>query len=148
MDGGKAPSAAVAAATGAATAAASPLYVSYKLRDESNAYAVLASDGLPCAPMTSIAELRRAVFAANPNRLRGVDYLALDVYPPGTGDAELADHGAARHPSLLVSSLLPAATEQDRKKRRSITVARPPFPGARGQGEQFDRLDNTARCAA
>ncbi len=66
--------------------AASTSFIAYDLRDDSNRDIVLASDALPREAIVSVADLRRAVFDANTNKLRGLDYTDLDVYPPGSTD--------------------------------------------------------------
>ena len=61
--------------------------IAYELRDDSNRDAVLASDSLPHDRIVSIADLRRAVFAANEGLLPPkYPYTLLDVYPPGSTD--------------------------------------------------------------
>ena len=87
-------------------------------------------------PSALILHLQQAVFAANVNKLRGRDYTDLDVYSPGSSSDVLSDHSLARDPEDPISSLLPAAEERDRSKRRLIIVARPLPPAAGVQGEQ------------
>ena len=121
----------------AAAAAAPTQYIAYELRDGSNGYASLAVDGVDLLPSASIRDLRRAVFAAARARLpERYDYLALDVYPPGSSSDVLSDHSLARDPEDAISSLLPAPEEQDRIKRRVIIVARPLPPTGGVQGEK------------
>ena len=119
-----------------AASAASTSYISYELRDGSNSYASLAFALVQLDSMLPIDELRRAVFAANANKLRGRDYTDLDAYPPGSSGDELSDHSLARDPEDSISSLLPAPEERDRNKRRIIVVARPLPPTAGVQGEK------------
>ena len=84
-----------------------------------------------------IDQLREAVFAAARALLpERYSYLALDVYSPGSSSDVLSDHSLARDPEDPISSLLPAAEERDRSKRRLIIVARPLPPAAGVQGEQ------------
>jgi hypothetical protein len=122
-----------------ASAASTP-FIAYDLRDGSNGgdgCESLASALVRMDPSLPIDELRKAVFDVARARLpERYDYLALDVYPPGSSSDVLSDHDLARDPEDPISSLLPAAGEQDRKKRRIILVARPLPPTAGVQGEQ------------
>jgi hypothetical protein len=129
----------------AASATSTP-FIAYDLRDGSNGYASLAIDGVDLLPSASIRDLRRAVFAANANKLRGRDYTDLDVYPPGSSDVELSNRGAARDPEDPISSLLPAAEERDRNKRRIIIVARPLPAAAVVQGERASHHTMAVCC--
>ena len=88
-------------------------------------------------PTDIIGDLQQAVFAAARALLpERYSHLALDVYPPGSSSDALSDHGLARDPEDPISSLLPAAEERDRSKRRIIIVARPLPPTTGVQGEQ------------
>jgi hypothetical protein len=104
--------------------------IAYELRDDSNLDVVLASDSLPRGTIVSIADLRRAVFAANAIKLRGCDPTDLDIYPPGSTD--WTDRSAAAKPRSTVASLLPQAAGAD---DTFVVIARPlpSFGGAPGQ---------------
>ena len=71
-----------------ASAVSTP-FIAYDLRDASNGYESLSSALVRMDLLLPIDELRQAVFAANANTLRGRDYPLLDVYPPGSSDADL-----------------------------------------------------------
>ena len=128
-------SASSSTAPSAAPAASIP-FIPYDLRDASNGYALLAAGTAELDPALHIDKLRQAVFAANANKLRDRDYTDLDVYPPGSSDVDLSNHGAARDFEDPISSLLPATEVRDRNRRRIIIVARPLPPTAGVQGEQ------------
>ena len=104
--------------------------IAYELRDDSNRDVVLASDSLPHDRIVSIADLRRAVFAANDKKLRDRNYTDLDVYPPGSTD--WTGRSSAAKPRATVASLLPQADGAD---DTFVVIARPlpSFGGARGQ---------------
>ena len=81
-----------------------------------------------------IDELRQAVFAAARARLpERYDYLALDVYPPGSSDVELSVHDRAARPRDSIASVLARATTAD---DTLIVVARPMPATAGVQGER------------
>jgi len=86
-------------------------------------------------PLLPIDKLREAVFTAArallPDRY---SYLKLDVYPPGTGDADLSVHDRAARPRDSIASVLTRATTAD--DDTLIIVARPLPPTAGVQGEQ------------
>ena len=119
-----------------AASAASSSFIAYDLRDGSgDGYESLAIDGVDLLPSRSIRDLRLAVFdAARALLPERYSHLKLDVYPPGSSDGDLSKQGA--DPEDPISSLLPAAEEQDRKKRRIILVARPLPPTTGVQGEK------------
>ena len=133
-------------ATTAASAASTPS-IAYDLRDASNGYASVASALVRMDATLPIDQLREAVFAAARALLpERYSYLALDVYPPGSSDVDLSKEGA--DPEDPISSLLPAAAEQDRKRRRIIIVARP-LPATAGvHGEQRLALQHIANVQA
>jgi hypothetical protein len=119
----------------AASAASTP-FIAYDLRDdESNGYASLAAGTVELDWAVRIDKLREAVFAANSNKLRGIDYTDLYVYPPGSSDVDLSNRRAARDPEDPISSVLPSTEERDRNKRRVIIVAwrLPPTAGVQGE---------------
>ena len=130
----------------AASAASTP-FIAYELRDGSNGYASLAGSAVELPPSALILHLQQAVFAAARALLpERYSYLALDVYPPGSSDVDLSKEGA--DPEDPISSLLPAAAEQDRKRRRIIIVARP-LPATAGvHGEQRLALQHIANVQA
>ena len=116
-----------------AASASSTLFIAYDLRDDSNLNVLLASDALPREAIVSVADLRRAVFDANANKLRGSDPTDLDVYPPGSTD--WTDRSAAADAEEDIAQLLPEPDITDRRARRFIVIARPlpSFGDARGQ---------------
>ena len=130
----------------AASATSTP-FIAYDLRDGSNSYASLAAGTVELDLALRIDKLREAVFAVARARLpERYSYLALDVYPPGSSDVDLSKEGA--DPEDPISSLLPAAAEQDRKRRRIIIVARP-LPATAGvHGEQRLALQHIANVQA
>ena len=108
----------------AAPASAPSLIVAYELRGGPvtvrSVVPRLAADAL-------IGDLSEAVFAATRALLpKRYSHLALDVYPPGSSDADVSDHSAAADPVSPISSLLPAAEE--RSERRSVIVVARPIP--------------------
>jgi hypothetical protein len=126
-------SASSSTAPSAAASAASTSSVAYELRDEVRRNEVVASDSLPCGQMMSVADLRRAVFAANDKKLSDRNYTDLDVYPPGSSDVELSVHDRAARPRDSIASVLARATTAD---DTLIVVARP-LPATAGvQGER------------
>ena len=105
------------------------------MRDASNGYAFLASALVRIDPLLPIDELRQAVFAAARARLpERYDYLALDVYPPGSSDVDLSVRDRAARPRDSIASVLARATTAD--DDTLIIVARPLPPTAGVQGEQ------------
>jgi hypothetical protein len=117
----------------AASAASTPS-VAYELRDESNSYKVSASGSLPSDHIASVADLRRVVFTANINKLRGRDYTDLDVYPPGSSEPDVSDSSRAARPRHSIASVLAHASVAD--DDTLIIVARP-LPATAGvQGER------------
>ena len=118
----------------AAPAASTP-FIAYDLRDASNGYVSVAIDGVDLLPSANIRDLRRAVFAANPNTLRGRDYPLLDVYPPGSSSDVLSLRDRAARPRDSIASVLSRATADD--DDTLIIVARPLLPSAGVQGEQL-----------
>ena len=117
-----------------AASAASTSYISYELRDGSNSYASLAFALVQLDSMLPIDELRRAVFAANANKLRGRDYTDLDAYPPGSSGDVLFVRDRVARPRDSIASVLAKATVAD--DDTLIIVARP-LPATAGvQGEQ------------
>ena len=137
----------VSTAPTAAPAASTP-FIAYELRDASNGYASLASALVQMDATLPIDKLREAVFAANDKKLSDRNYTDLDVYPPGSSDVDLSVHSAARDPEDPISSVLPAAEEKDRKKRRVIIVARPLTAAAGVQGEQHRSREQGACWSA
>ena len=135
------------APSAAASAAASSLVVAYELRDEVRRNEVLASDSLPCGQMVSVADLRRAVFAANEKKLRGRDYTDLDVYPPGSNDDVLADHSRAARPRDSIAIVLAKATAAAGDDTL-IIIARPLPAAAGGQGQQHRQREQSACWSA
>ena len=129
-------SASSSAAPTAASAASTP-FIAYDLRDGSGNVSLAPPNVVRLPPSALISDLQQAVFDAARLRLpERYDYLALDVYPPGSSGDVLSDHSLARDPEDAISSLLPAAEEQNRIKRRIIIVARP-LPSTAGvQGER------------
>ena len=101
----------------AASAAVSTPFIAYDLRDGSHGgdgCESLASALVRMDPSLPIDELRKAVFdAARALLPERYSHLKLDVYPPGSSDVALSDHGLARDPEDPISSLLPAAEERD-----------------------------------
>ena len=104
---------------------------------------MLASDSLPRGQIVSIADLRRAVFAANANKQSGRDYTDLDVYPPGS--TGWTDRSAAADPEDEIERLLPEPDITDRHKRRFVVIVRPlPSVGAAAVGQSSH--SHTAHC--
>ena len=119
-------------APSAAASAASTLVVAYELRIESRE-PVAGVQRL--GPTDIIGDLQQAVFAAARARLpERYDYLALDVYPPGSSDVDLSVHDRAAQPRDPIASVLAKATAAD--DDTLIVVARPLPPTAGVQGEQ------------
>ena len=87
----------VPSSSSASRSAATETPVAYELRDDRDHNVVLASDSLPRGQIVSIADLRRAVFAANEGLLPPkYPYTLLDVYPPGS--TGWTDRSAAADP--------------------------------------------------
>ena len=104
--------------------AASTSFIAYDLRDGSNANASLAPPNIVELPTSAlISHLQQKVFDANTNKLRGLDYTDLDVYPPGSTD--WTDRSAAADAEDGIVRLLPAPDITDRGRRRFIVIARP-----------------------
>ena len=139
-------SASSSAAPTAASVASTP-FIAYDLRDGSGNVSLAPPNVVRLPPSALISDLQQAVFDAARLRLpERYDYLALDVYPPGSSDVDLSKEGA--DPEDPISSLLPAAAEQDRKRRRIIIVARP-LPATAGvHGEQRLALQHIANVQA
>ena len=127
----------------AASATSTP-FIAYDLRDGSNSYASLAAGTVELDLALRIDKLREAVFAVARARLpERYDYLALDVYPPGSSD--LGASVPAR-PRDSIASVLAKATVAD--DDTLIIVARP-LPATAGvHGEQRLALQHIANVQA
>ena len=105
------------------------IVVPYDLRDGTDPYPALATDIVRLPPSALISDLKRAVFEANANTLRGRDYTQLDVYPPGNTE------WTARSPAKPRDTIASVPTRVAAPDDTFVVVARPlpSFGGARGQ---------------
>ncbi len=131
----------------AASATSTP-FIAYDLRDgSSNSYASLAAGTVELDLALRIDKLREAVFAVARARLpERYDYLALDVYPPGSSHSDLSARNGAARPRDSIASVLARATAAE--EDTLIIVARPLPPTAGVQGEQRLALQHSPNLQA